>query len=126
MIDETINIQNFLFSSETNVNEWLSYVAEKTNWLYKNEDINYWGKLYFECGDVHYSFTINRLANSISSSVTGYLDEEIHVCDLKYKTTKDIIDICLKIAKKIKENELERKKKELNRDFYLEDYDYDI
>lgn len=123
MIDETLKLNDFIFSSGLVVNEWLRYVSEKTNWSYQNENINFWGKLYFKCGDISFYYTINRQGNIISTFATGFFDNSIITDYIKYKTTKDVIDICLKIVKKIKEKELEKKKKELNRDFYLDDYD---
>lgn len=119
MIDETINLKNFIFSDVPIVNEWLRYVAEKTNWFYQPEDLNLWGKLYINCGDISFSFTINRLANSIGICTNGYFNEEI--AEIRYKTTKDVIDLCIKIGKYMKEKELDRKKKELDRDFVLDD-----
>lgn len=115
MISETINLKNFIFSDVPIVNEWLRYVAEKTNWLYQPEDLNYWGKLYINCSDISFSFTINRLAQSISIYTNCYFNEEI--AEIRYKTTKDVIDLCLKIGKEMKEIELKKKKEELNRDF---------
>ena len=119
MIDETINLKNFIFSDVPIVNEWLRYVAEKTNWFYQPEDLILWGKLYINCGDLSFSFTINRLAHSIGIYTNCYFNEEI--AEIRYKSTKDVIGLCLKIGKKIKEMELVRKKKELNSDFVLDD-----
>lgn len=123
MIDETINLKNFIFSDVHIVNEWLRYVAEKTNWFYQLEDLNLWGKLYINCGDLSFTFTINRLANVIAIHTNSFFSEEVQtkIVRIEYKTTKDVIDFCLEIGKEMKEIELKRKKKEINRDFVSDD-----
>lgn len=118
-------LKSFLFVDMVGTNAWINEVAKKTGFEDEEEIEGGWGSLYYEDDLCDIRFTINRREKQVV--IWPYLqllepNREIlnHANDERLTgnmTTDEFVDFCLRIKEIFKQQKVNKKLKEMRKDF---------
>jgi len=116
-------LKSFLFVNPVGTNAWINEVAKKTGFEAEEETKNDYGGLYYEDDLCDIRFIINRNTQQVviwphllepSREILNHANDERLTGNM---TTDEFVDFCLRIKEIFKKQKVNKKLKEMRKDF---------